>query len=77
MIDALGDIQIVDDEGNIIFTYSSNKSYENLVIASNKLETGKTYTIIQDGIEVNTVTITSLQTNLSTKQNNQFQQRPK
>ena len=77
MIDALGDIQIVDDEGNIIFTYSSNKSYENLVIASSKLETGKTYTIIQDGIEVNTVTITSLQTNLSTKQNNQFQQRPK
>ena len=27
MIDALGDIQIVDDEGNIIFTYSSNKNY--------------------------------------------------
>ena len=53
------------------------KSYENLVVASSKLETGKTYTIIQDGIEVNTVTITSLQTNLSTKQNNQFQQRPK
>ena len=77
MIDASNDTQILDEEGNVVFTYSSEKSYENLVVASNKLETGKTYTIIQDGIEVNTVTITSLQTNLSAKQNNQFQQRPK
>lgn len=77
MIDASNDTQIQDEEGNVVFTYSSEKSYENLVIASSKLETRKTYTIIQDGIEVNTVTITSLQTNLSTKQNNQFQQRPK
>lgn len=77
MIDASNDTQILDEEGNVVFTYSSEKSYENLVVASNKLETGKTYTIIQDGIEVNTVTITSLQTNLSTKQNNHFQQRPK
>ena len=77
MIDASNDTQILDEEGNVVFTYSSEKSYENLVIASSKLETGKTYTIIQDGIEANTVTITSLQTNLSTKQNNQFQQRPK
>ena len=77
MIDASNDTQILDEEGNVVFTYSSEKSYENLVVASSKLETGKTYTIIQDGIEVNTVTITSLQTNLSTKQNNQFQQRPK
>ena len=77
MIDASNDTQIQDEEGNVVFTYSSEKSYENLVVASSKLETGKTYTIIQDGIEVNTVTITSLQTNLSTKQNNQFQQRPK
>lgn len=77
MIDASNDTQILDEEGNVVFTYSSEKGYENLVVASSKLETGKTYTIIQDGIEVNTVTITSLQTNLSTKQNNQFQQRPK
>ena len=77
MIDASNDTQILDEEGNVVFTYSSEKGYENLVIASNKLETGKTYTIIQGGIEVSTVTITSLQTNLSAKQNNQFQQRPK
>ena len=77
MIDVSNDTQIKDEEGNVVFTYSSEKSYENLVVASSKLETGKTYTIIQDGIEVNTVTITSLQTNLSAKQNNQFQQRPK
>ena len=77
MIDVSNDTQIKDEEGNVVFTYSSEKSYENLVVASSKLETRKTYTIIQDGIEVNTVTITSLQTNLSPKQNNQFQQRPK
>lgn len=61
MIDASNDTQIQDEEGNVVFTYSSEKSYENLVVASNKLETGKTYTIIQGGIEVSTVTITSLQ----------------
>ena len=61
MIDASNDTQILDEEGNVVFTYSSEKSYENLVVASNKLETGKTYTIIQGGIEVSTVTITSLQ----------------
>lgn len=33
MIDASNDTQILDEEGNVVFTYSSEKSYENLVVA--------------------------------------------
>ena len=67
MIDATGDIEIKDSDGNICFSYSSEKSYQNLVIASSDLELNKEYTIYEDGEERETITLTSSLTNLSSK----------
>ncbi len=69
MIDATGVIEIKDSEGNTCFTYSSDKTYQNLVIASSTLELNKEYIIYEDGEERETVTLTSSLTNLSSKSN--------
>ena len=69
MIDASGKIDIQDENGKTILTYSSSKQYANLVLASELLETGKTYTILQDGEQVSTITMTAGITDLSSKNN--------
>ena len=67
MIDATGDIEIKDSDGNVCFSYSSEKSYQNLVIASSDLELNKEYTIYEDGEIRETITLTEHVTNLSSK----------
>lgn len=69
MIDATGDIEIKDSEGNVCFSYSSEKSYQNLVIASSELELNKEYTIYENGEEREIITLTDHMTNLSTRTN--------
>ncbi len=69
MLDASGTVTVKDSEGNVVFTYASDKQYQNLVIASDQLETNQTYTI-ENGTETTEVTISSNQTNLSSKSNN-------
>ena len=75
MIDASGTVEIQDESGETVLTYTSEKNYANLVIASEKLETGKIYTILQDGNPVTNVTIQSTVTDLSTKRNMELEQR--
>lgn len=65
MMDASGSIEVKDSSGNTIATYSSSKSYGNLVIASSSFVEGETYTIYEDGSEVQSVTISSIITNIS------------
>ncbi|MBP3891179.1 MAG: carbohydrate-binding domain-containing protein [Solobacterium sp.] len=50
-------LTIKDESGNEIVTYESLKSYQNLVVSSEKLEKGKTYHIYEDDTEVGEVTI--------------------
>ncbi len=68
MLDASETVNVLDQEGNVLLTYTSDKQYQNLVICSELLETNQTY-IIEKGTEKSEVTITSNQTNLSTKSN--------
>ncbi len=68
MLDASGTVNVLDQEGNVLLTYTSDKQYQNLVICSELLETNQTYTI-ENGTVTSEVTITSNQTNLSTKSN--------
>lgn len=58
-IGAAGDVEIKDSTGTTVFTYSSGKSFEDVVIASENLKTGETYTVYVDGSETGSVTITS------------------
>lgn len=67
MLDASGKTELKDNDGNVLFTYESEKEYSNLVISSEKLETGNTYTVWKDGEETDSFTILQAQTNLSTK----------
>ena len=43
-------IQITDSHGNVILTYSSPKTFNSLVISTNLLETGETYTVYTNGV---------------------------
>lgn len=65
MLDASGSIEVKDSSGNTIVSYSSSKSYENLVISSEDFVQGETYTIYEDGSATETVTISSIITNIS------------
>lgn len=65
--DASSDITVKDSEGNAVLTYSSEKSFGNLVIASDTLKGNETYTIEQDGEVIQTVTLSEQVTNLSTQ----------
>lgn len=69
MIDASGTTEIKDSEGNTLVTYTSSKSYDNLVYSSDLLVTGETYTIYVDGVETSTITIESTITDTSTASN--------
>lgn len=70
MIDASGKIELKDSEENTIATYESEKSYGNLVIASDQLVSGETYMVYQDGEEKESITISSTITNASTGTSN-------
>ena len=69
MIDASGTITVQDAEGKTILTYASDKQYANLVLSSDLLETGKAYTILQDGEQIQTITLSEGITNLSSNTN--------
>lgn len=71
-----GLIEIKDSSGNVIFTYESTRSYNNLVIASESLKQNETYTIYEDGEEIETVTITEQITNISSSSSNDFSGMP-
>ena len=58
MLSVSGKVSVLDSTGNTIVSFASNKSYDNLVIASEDLKTNETYTICVDGEEPSTVTIT-------------------
>mgnify|MGYP004565751371 FL=1 len=57
MLSVSGKVSVLDSTGNTIVSFASNKSYDNLVIASEDLKTNETYTICVDGEETSTVTI--------------------
>lgn len=58
MLSVSGEVSVLDSAGNTIASYSSTKSYGNLVIASEDLKTNETYTICVNGEATSTVTIT-------------------
>lgn len=51
-------IAVTDSHGNDIISHTAAKTYESLVLISEKLETGKEYTVNVNGEAVHTVTIT-------------------
>lgn len=57
-------ITIVDSSDNEIVSYQSNKSYSSLIVASEKLQKGKKYTIKVNGIEYETFTISNITTTI-------------
>ena len=57
MLSVSGKVSALDSAGNTIVSFASNKSYDNLVIASEDFKTNETYTICVDGEATSTVTI--------------------
>ena len=55
-IDGGSSIAITADDGTVVATYQSPKSIESLVVTSPDLESGATYTVSVDGIDIGTVT---------------------
>ena len=55
--DSSGAIEVKTSDGTVIATYASDKSCTDLVIASDQLVKGKSYTIVQNGNEFGEVTI--------------------
>ena len=64
MLSVSGGVSVLDSTGNTIVSYASNKSYDNLVIASEALKTNETYTICVDGEKTSTVSITGTLTKI-------------
>lgn len=52
-----GAVTIQDASGNTIASYTSDKSYSLLSITSDQINQGETYSIIEDGTSIGTVTI--------------------
>lgn len=66
-----GDKVTIEDSNNKeLLSYESNKSYSTLVVASPKLENGKSYTIKVNGIEYEQFTISSITTTIGNISNN-------
>lgn len=63
-------ITIVDSNNKEIISYSSNKSYSSLVVASPDLQKGKTYTIKVNGTNYQTFTISSITTSVGSSNGN-------
>ena len=68
--DTKGEIEVLDSDGNVILSYSSDRYYNDLVISSDLLEPGNTYVIQQNGNELGTVTISDSITYVNRTQGN-------
>ena len=55
--EAQGPVEIKDAEGKTILRYESSRKYSDLVIASDQLEKGKTYTVFQNNQELGSAEI--------------------
>lgn len=71
-ISGTGTVEVRDADGKTILSYASEKSFSDLVIASDRLEKGKTYTIQQDGKEIGTCEISDTISLINTTQGSQF-----
>lgn len=52
-----GSITVKDSSGNEIASYSSAKSYGSLILTSESVKSGETYTVYEDGTETGSVTV--------------------
>lgn len=57
-------IKITDEDGNTVLTYAPSKQYQSAIICSPNLKNGKQYTIYVDDVEIDTVTIENIVTNV-------------
>lgn len=60
-----GKIEIKDASGNVIGTYSSDKSYSHLIFSSEDLKKGETYSVYEDGELLEEVTLENTVTNIN------------
>ena len=60
-----GAVEVKASDGTVILTYQSEKSCSDLVIASDQLKQGSTYTITQNGTSLGEVTISDTVTYLN------------
>ena len=67
-----GTVTVKDDSGNTVAEYTSEKSYQHLVIADEAIKTGETYTVYKDGRELGTVTVKDTVTKLNVSGNGSF-----
>ena len=58
----------VKDGNDVIVTYTSDKNYQHIVIASEELESGKTYSIYQDGTLLGEATLSDTSTYVNANQ---------
>ncbi len=61
-----GTVTVKDSSGNTIASYSSSKTYQNVVIASDQFKSGETYTIYENDSELGTATISDAVTYVNT-----------
>ena len=50
------EVSLKDEKGNTAIAATSEKSFSSIIISSAKLQSGKTYTLIIDGTEIDTIT---------------------
>ena len=50
------EVSLKDEKGNFAVTAISEKSFSSIIISSAKLQSGKTYTLVIDGTEIDTIT---------------------
>ncbi len=66
-------VEIEDEDGNTILSYTSDKSWSVVEFSSELLETGKTYTVVQNGTKLGTIsaddTVSYINTSASGTQN--------
>ena len=55
--DTTSAVTVKDASGNVITTYTSDKTYQNLVVSSDQFEKGQTYTVCQGDTVLGSVTI--------------------
>ena len=67
-----GTVEVKDASGTVIAEFESEKTFDNLVIASDQIKTGSTYTITQGGETIGEVTITETITYLNRNAGNGF-----
>ncbi|MDO4282148.1 MAG: carbohydrate-binding domain-containing protein [Clostridia bacterium] len=68
---------IIDSNNNEIISYTPSKSYQSVVFASSKLETGKTYTININDNQYSTFTVSSIISNIGNSADVEKMMRPR